>query len=99
MIRNFGLTPSNVGLLYGLRDGANSLASPIWGFLCDRVGQVVVRVAVRVTVRVTVGIKVRIGDMGRIEVGRFLRSESGAGEGVETVVVPVHVGVQDLGLG
>jgi len=36
VIRNFGLTSSNVGLLYGLRDGANSLASPVWGWLCDR---------------------------------------------------------------
>eukprot|EP00088_Acartia_fossae_P029130 TRINITY_DN2995_c0_g1_i1.p1 TRINITY_DN2995_c0_g1~~TRINITY_DN2995_c0_g1_i1.p1 ORF type:complete len:597 (-),score=41.24 TRINITY_DN2995_c0_g1_i1:347-2137(-) len=36
VIRYFELSPSYVGLLYGLRDGANSLASPIWGFLCDR---------------------------------------------------------------
>jgi len=36
VIRNFGLSASNVGLLYGLRDGANSLASPVWGWLCDR---------------------------------------------------------------
>eukprot|EP00088_Acartia_fossae_P037743 TRINITY_DN389_c0_g1_i1.p1 TRINITY_DN389_c0_g1~~TRINITY_DN389_c0_g1_i1.p1 ORF type:complete len:619 (+),score=106.23 TRINITY_DN389_c0_g1_i1:168-2024(+) len=36
VIRNFNLGASNVGLLYGLRDGANSLASPIWGWLCDR---------------------------------------------------------------
>jgi len=36
VIRHFKLSPSYVGLLYGLRDGANSLASPVWGFLCDR---------------------------------------------------------------
>jgi len=36
VLRQFHLTPSNVGLLYGLRDGANSLASPVWGYLCDR---------------------------------------------------------------
>jgi MFS family permease len=36
VIRNFNLSASNVGLLYGLRDGANSLASPVWGWLCDR---------------------------------------------------------------
>jgi len=36
VIRNFELSPSYVGLLYGLRDGANSLASPVWGFFCDR---------------------------------------------------------------
>jgi MFS family permease len=36
VIRNFGLSASNVGLLYGLRDGANSLASPVWGWLCDK---------------------------------------------------------------
>jgi hypothetical protein len=37
VIRPFNLSPSNVGLIYGLRDGANSLFSPFWGWLCDRV--------------------------------------------------------------
>jgi len=36
VIRPFNLSPSNVGLIYGLRDGANSLFSPFWGWLCDR---------------------------------------------------------------
>jgi len=36
VLRFFDLSPSNVGLLYGLKDGSNSLASPVWGFLCDR---------------------------------------------------------------
>lgn len=32
----FDLSPFYVGLLFGLKDGANSLASPIWGWACDR---------------------------------------------------------------
>lgn len=36
VLRFFNLSPSNVGLLYGLKDGSNSLASPVWGYLCDR---------------------------------------------------------------
>ncbi|MPD00923.1 MFS-type transporter SLC18B1 [Portunus trituberculatus] len=32
----FGLRESYVGLLFGLKDGTNSLASPFWGWLCDR---------------------------------------------------------------
>jgi MFS family permease len=30
------LTPFYVGLVFGLKDGANAAASPIWGYLCDR---------------------------------------------------------------
>lgn len=36
VLRSFGLTPFYIGLLFGLKDGANSLASPFWGWLCDR---------------------------------------------------------------
>ncbi|CAB4059884.1 unnamed protein product [Lepeophtheirus salmonis] len=36
VIRQFHLTPPVVGVLFGLKDGANSFASPLWGFLCDR---------------------------------------------------------------
>nr|CAG4644868.1 EOG090X07SU [Leptodora kindtii] len=35
-----GLKPVLIGVYFGLKDGANSLASPIWGFLCDRRGSV-----------------------------------------------------------
>jgi hypothetical protein len=36
----FNLTPFYVGIFFGLKDGANSIASPIWGYLCDRRGSV-----------------------------------------------------------
>ena len=36
VLRNFELSPFYVGLLFGLKDGANSIASPIWGVLCDK---------------------------------------------------------------
>ena len=36
MYFQFNLTPFYVGVLFGLKDGANSLASLIWGWLCDR---------------------------------------------------------------
>ncbi|XP_042889245.1 MFS-type transporter SLC18B1-like isoform X2 [Penaeus japonicus] len=36
VLRKFDLSPFYVGLLFGLKDGANSLASPIWGWACDR---------------------------------------------------------------
>lgn len=36
VLRKFDLGPLYVGLLFGLKDGANSIASPIWGWLCDR---------------------------------------------------------------
>lgn len=36
VLRNFNLTPMYIGLFFGLKDGANSVASPIWGWVCDR---------------------------------------------------------------
>ncbi|KAK8753023.1 hypothetical protein OTU49_002081, partial [Cherax quadricarinatus] len=36
VLRKYGLSPLYVGLLFGLKDGANSLASPFWGYVCDR---------------------------------------------------------------
>jgi len=36
VLRNFSFSPFYVGLLFGLKDGANSLASPFWGWICDR---------------------------------------------------------------
>ncbi|CAL4062187.1 unnamed protein product [Meganyctiphanes norvegica] len=36
VLRKFNLSPFYVGLLFGLKDGANSLASPFWGYLCDK---------------------------------------------------------------
>jgi len=36
VLRKFDLSPFYVGLLFGLKDGANSLASPFWGWLCDK---------------------------------------------------------------
>ncbi|TRY71035.1 hypothetical protein TCAL_08917 [Tigriopus californicus] len=36
VLRTFDLSPFYVGLLFGLKDGANSIASPIWGYLCDK---------------------------------------------------------------
>jgi len=36
VLRAFNFTPFYVGLLFGLKDGANSFASPIWGWVCDR---------------------------------------------------------------
>ncbi|KAK4296007.1 hypothetical protein Pmani_031474 [Petrolisthes manimaculis] len=36
VIRTFGYSSLYVGLLFGLKDGANSLASPLWGWVCDR---------------------------------------------------------------
>lgn len=32
---NFNVSHVYVGVLFGLKDGANSLASPLWGILCD----------------------------------------------------------------
>jgi len=40
VLRTFHLTPFYVGIFFGLKDGANSIASPIWGYLCDRRGSV-----------------------------------------------------------
>jgi nitrate/nitrite transporter NarK len=36
VLRRFELAPVYVGVLFGLKDGANSIASPIWGHLCDK---------------------------------------------------------------
>ena len=36
MLRRFDLAPFYVGLLFGIKDGANSLSSPLWGYLCDK---------------------------------------------------------------
>ncbi|KAK8382432.1 hypothetical protein O3P69_015397 [Scylla paramamosain] len=36
VLRQFGLREGYVGLLFGLKDGINSLASPFWGWSCDR---------------------------------------------------------------
>ena len=29
-----------MGMMFGLKDGASSIASPIWGYLCDRFNKV-----------------------------------------------------------
>jgi len=39
LLRHFNLEPFYVGLIFGLKDGANSVSSPIWGFICDRAGK------------------------------------------------------------
>ncbi|XP_050688452.1 MFS-type transporter SLC18B1-like isoform X2 [Eriocheir sinensis] len=36
VLRPFGMRSLYVGLLFGLKDGANSLAAPFWGWVCDR---------------------------------------------------------------
>ncbi|KAK7045741.1 hypothetical protein SK128_012500, partial [Halocaridina rubra] len=36
VLRKFSLSPLYVGMLFGLKDGANSVASPFWGWACDR---------------------------------------------------------------
>ena len=35
VLRQFSLSPFYIGLIYGLKDGANSIASPVWGYFCD----------------------------------------------------------------
>ena len=35
VLRQFGLSPIYIGLIFGLKDGANSIASPVWGWICD----------------------------------------------------------------
>ena len=35
VLRHFKFSPIYIGLLFGLKDGANSIASPIWGWICD----------------------------------------------------------------
>lgn len=36
VLRRFDLSPFWVGLLFGIKDGANSLSSPAWGYFCDK---------------------------------------------------------------
>jgi len=36
VLRYFNFSPIYIGLLFGLKDGANSIASPFWGWICDR---------------------------------------------------------------
>jgi len=36
VLRHFDLRPFYIGLLFGLKDGANSVSSPIWGYICDK---------------------------------------------------------------
>jgi len=36
VLRHFNFSPIYIGLLFGLKDGANSIASPFWGWICDR---------------------------------------------------------------
>jgi len=36
VLRHFNFSPVYIGLLFGLKDGANSIASPFWGWICDR---------------------------------------------------------------
>ncbi|KAK2711827.1 hypothetical protein QYM36_012827 [Artemia franciscana] len=40
------MTPLMVGLFFGLKDGANSVASPIWGYLCDTRGSVRIHIII-----------------------------------------------------
>ena len=35
VLRQFNLSPIYIGLIFGLKDGANSIASPVWGYICD----------------------------------------------------------------
>jgi len=36
VLRRFDLAPFYVGVLFGLKDGANCLSNPVWGYICDR---------------------------------------------------------------
>lgn len=36
VLRRFHMNQFNVGVIYGLKDGANSFGSPIWGWICDK---------------------------------------------------------------
>jgi len=36
VLRKFELTPFYMGMLFGIKDGANSIFSPFWGWICDR---------------------------------------------------------------
>merc|ERR1712227_633616 len=35
VLRRFSFSPFYIGILFGLKDGANSLASPVWGYFCE----------------------------------------------------------------
>jgi len=35
VLRHFKFSPIYIGLLFGVKDGANSIASPFWGWMCD----------------------------------------------------------------
>ena len=37
-LSQFALTPFFVGLVFGLKDGTNSVTCPLWGHFCDRAG-------------------------------------------------------------
>merc|ERR1719273_1686324 len=43
VLRQFNLSPTLVGLLFGIKDGANSIASPFWGYICDKSGKTTVK--------------------------------------------------------
>jgi len=36
ILRGFDLEPLVVGMLFGMKDGANCLSTPLWGYLCDK---------------------------------------------------------------
>lgn len=36
VLRQFNLNQTVVGLLFGIKDGANSISSPLWGYVCDK---------------------------------------------------------------
>ena len=40
MLRQFDLEPLAVGMLFGMKDGANCLSTPLWGYLCDKKNRV-----------------------------------------------------------
>jgi len=43
VLRHFDLKPVYIGLLFGLKDGANSISSPIWGYICDKARKTTVK--------------------------------------------------------
>jgi len=43
VLRQFDLSPTLVGLVFGIKDGANAIASPFWGCVCDRNGKTTVK--------------------------------------------------------
>merc|ERR1719273_1695538 len=43
VLRQFELSPTLVGLLFGIKDGANAIASPFWGYICDKSGKTTVK--------------------------------------------------------